>query len=223
MKQAFTLIELIFVIIVIGILSAVMIPNIENNSLKQAAQQIAADIRYTQHLAMIDDKYSSNSEWYKGRWQIVFGNNNQYANYQPSCTVFSDSFNPSTNSYSGDPKESEIAIDPSNNSHIMTGGYNNTAALDYTNSGFKGSKRFNLGEMYGISSVTLSNGCSYGRISFDYLGRPFTGDQSTMIGPYNASSQRLIVQDCNITLTHNNGDTIVITVAPETGYIKVNY
>jgi len=221
MKTAFTLIELIFVIIVIGILSAVMIPNIENNSLQQAAQQVASDIRYTQHLAMIDDKYSSKqSEWYKERWQIVFANDNQYANNKPAYTIFSDSYNNTSHSYSGDPKESEIAINPGNVNKIMTGGYNNTAALNYNDENFKGSRELNLGETYGITLVTLSNGCSYGRISFDYLGRPFSGDQSTMTAPYKANTQRLISRDCNITLFQNN-DKIVIQVSPETGFLKI--
>jgi prepilin-type N-terminal cleavage/methylation domain-containing protein len=217
MKKAFTLLELVFVIVVIGILAALILPRTKTNPVQEAAVQVLSHIRYTQHLAMVDDKYNANdAHWYMARWQIVFGNNNIYANNKPAYTIFADS-----GAYSGDPKESEIALNPQNSNQIMTGGYNNTAALDYNNAGFKGMKQLNLGENYGITNVSFSGGCNIGlRISFDYLGRPFTGDQSTMTGPYTAPTQRLITSDCNITLT-NGTESAVIQISPETGYARV--
>lgn len=217
MKKAFTLLELVFVIVVIGILAALILPRTKTNPVQEAAIQVLSDIRYTQHLAMIDDKYNaSDTNWYMARWQIVFGNNNQYANHKPAYTIFADS-----GAYSGDPKESEIAINPQNSNQIMTGGYNSTAALDYNNTGFKGMKPLNLGEKYGITNVSFSGGCNIGlRISFDYLGRPFTGDEHTMTGPYSALTQRLISSDCNITLTDGN-ENAIIQISPETGYAKI--
>jgi len=217
MKKAFTLLELVFVIVVIGILAALILPRTKTNPVQEAAVQVLSHIRYTQHLALIDDKYNANdSHWHMARWQIVFGNNNNFANNKPAYTIFSDS-----GAYSGDPKKSEIAINPANHNQIMTGGYNNTAALDYNNAGFKGMKELNLGEKYGITNVSFSGGCNIGlRISFDYLGRPFTGDQSTMTGPYSAATPRLIASDCNITLT-DGSETAVIQISPETGYAKV--
>jgi prepilin-type N-terminal cleavage/methylation domain-containing protein len=222
MKKAFTLLELVFVIVVIGILAALILPRTKTNPVQEAAVQVLSHIRYTQHLALVDDKYDANdAKWYKGRWQIVFGNNNNFANNKPAYTIFSDTLNVATNSYSGDPKESEVAVDPQNPNLIMTGGYNNTAALDYNNAGFKGMKELNLGEKYGITNVSFSGGCNIGlRISFDYLGRPFTGDQSTMTGPYSALTPRLITSDCNITLTDGT-ETATIQISPETGYAKV--
>ena len=222
MRKAFTLLELVFVIVVIGILAALILPRTKTNPVQEAAIQVLSHIRYTQHLAMVDDKYNANDiHWYMARWQIVFGNNNQYANHKPAYTIFADSLNTSTNTYSGDPKESEIALNPQNHNQIMTGGYNNTAALNYNSAGFKGMKQLNLGENYGITNVSFSGGCNIGlRISFDYLGRPFTGDQHAMTGPYTAGTQRLITSDCNITLTDGT-ETAVIQISPETGYAKV--
>ena len=218
MRKAFTLLELIFVIVVIGILAVFILPQTKTNPVQEAAVQVLSHIRYTQHLALVDDTYNSlDSHWYMSRWQIVFGNGNQYANNKPAYTIFSDSLG-STGTYSGDPKESEIAINPQNPNQIMTGGYNSTVALDYNNAGFKGMKQLNLGERYGITNVSFSGGCNIGlRISFDYLGRPFTGDQSTMTAPYSAPTQRLLTKDCNITLTAGT-ESVVIQIKPETGY-----
>ena len=58
-KRAFTMIELIFVIVVVGILAAIMIPKLNRNASREAANQILTHIRYTQHLAMQDDKYEN--------------------------------------------------------------------------------------------------------------------------------------------------------------------
>jgi len=63
--------ELIFVIVVIGILSAVFIPRFGQNNLSQAANQLISHIRYTQHLALLDDEYNAtNQNWYYNRWSI---------------------------------------------------------------------------------------------------------------------------------------------------------
>lgn len=232
MKKAFTLMELIFVILIIGILSAIMIPNIENNSLKQAAQQVAADIRYTQHLAMIDDRYNINNisstgqvKWYKTRWQILFSANNGSATTnlgtpKLAYTIFSDKVGDST----GNPNEAEVAIMPGNSSRRMTGGFNTSNALSYWHSDFVGLKRMNLEEQYNITNVSFSASCSVGgstRIAFDYLGRPLRGNLRFDTTPYMMGD--LLASDCNITLTNADNKTIVLTVAPETGYVKINY
>ena len=70
-KSAFTMLELVFVIVVIGILSAIFIPRFGQNKLSDAANQLISSIRYTQHLALIDDEYNaSNTNWYQNRWTI---------------------------------------------------------------------------------------------------------------------------------------------------------
>ncbi|MDQ7060006.1 MAG: type II secretion system protein [Sulfurimonas sp.] len=66
MKKAFTMIELIFVLVVVGILAAVILPRTKTNPLQEAAIQLLSHIRYTQHLALVDDVYDANdANWYK--------------------------------------------------------------------------------------------------------------------------------------------------------------
>ncbi len=214
LHSAFTMLELVFVIVVIGILAAAIIPNTKTNPLKEAAIQLLSDIRYTQHLAMIDDKFNPNdNEWYMGRWQLIFYNGLN-SNSVPSYTIFSDN-----STYSGDPSFGEIAINPLNNL-LMTGGYSGSSTLDIRNTNFNGTSNMNLGVKYGVVSYQLSGGCSGARISFDYLGRPFRGDLSTMTGPYSAGTQRLITSECNIVI-NSSTDSISLTIQPETGYAKI--
>ncbi len=88
MKKAFSLIELVFVIVVIGIIAAVVIPRTSSDSAVEAAIELQSNIRYTQHLAMQDDKFDpNNASWYRNRWQIVF-NNNTYSIVSDNGTNF---------------------------------------------------------------------------------------------------------------------------------------
>lgn len=78
-KKAFTMIELIMIIVVVGILATAIIPRVDRNTLLEATDQVASHVRYTQHLAMLDDKYDpKDSNWYRNRWKITF-NNNSYS------------------------------------------------------------------------------------------------------------------------------------------------
>jgi len=71
--KAFTLLELVFVIVVIGILSAVFIPRIQSNHNAETAIKLINAIRNTQHKALSDDTFrGSEEEWYKQRWHILF-------------------------------------------------------------------------------------------------------------------------------------------------------
>jgi len=214
MKKAFTMLELIFVIAIVGILAAVILPRTQTNPLQEAGAQLLSHIRYTQHLAFVDEKFDTNdSNWYKKRWQLVFSSAAE-ANNQPAYTIFSDTAGSST----GGANVSEIALNPQNSSELMTGGYTGANALDITDPAFNGMKKLNLGMSYGVTSFNLSGGCNNNRIAFDSVGRPMQGDQSTMTSPYGNS--RLITNDCNVTISDGTNN-LVIVVRPETGYASI--
>ena len=72
-RFGFTMMELIIVIVIGGILAAVMIPRLERDPTREAANQIVRHIQYTQHLAMVDDVYDATKPtWTNDRWTIVF-------------------------------------------------------------------------------------------------------------------------------------------------------
>ena len=68
------MLELVFVIVVVGILAAMVIPRIDRDNRFEAATQVLNHIKYTQHLAMTEDVYDDTAgvNWYMGRWQIQF-------------------------------------------------------------------------------------------------------------------------------------------------------
>ena len=210
MKKSFTIVELLIVIVTIGILSVVLVPRFSSNKLNEAALRFLSDIRYTQHLAILNDKFDSNDKnWYKKRWQIVFGTS-AYTDNKPAYSIFSDSASNST----GQPDIREIAKNPLDSTKLLSGGY---SGILYS-SDSRATREMNLG-YYGIKSYSLSGGCTGARISFDYLGRPIRGNLASMNGAYSAGTQRLITQKCNITLSGDS--SIRISIEPETGYAYI--
>lgn len=216
MKKAFTMMELIFVIVVIGILAAVVIPRTGSNKLREAAIQVVSHIRYTQHLAMVDDKFNTvDAAWYKDRWQIMFANTAGSGGTW-SYMIFSDSLGTST----GTPDINEHAVNPLDSSKFLTGGYS-TGNIAHDDS--RATKELNIGRKYGITSVTSSSECRLGagnlRIAFDHLGRPLRGAFHNYTSAYTAAD-RLITSQCTITLTNSEG-TVAIAIEPETGYAHI--
>lgn len=207
-RFAFTLLEFVFVIIVIGILAVLAMPNFRGNPLQTAAEQVASHIRYTQHLAMVDDIFNpTDPTWWQTRWQIQFEN---AAPNPGKIYVIYRNLNKDTNE-----NDNEIARDPLTR-QLMKG-----ADKDIAIPPFKYMDNLLISKKYGITNVIFSAGCNASgptsnRIGFDNLGRPYTRSNSA-ISPY----VNLMTVDCNITLVHPDGNA-TITVSPETGYVSVN-
>lgn len=205
-RFAFTMLELVFVIIVIGILAVLAMPDLKHNQLQQAAEQVAAHIRYTQHLAMSDDKFDPTDQlWFRENWQLEFKKVNS-----PLSIYY------------------EIYSDIDHNGNSDTVNPEETARDPLTNEYLDGSNDItDLTRKFGITNVAMSNSChvasstAIGELSFDALGRPYYYITSAN-PPVSNIYKYLLTQDCTITLTHPDG-TATITVRPETGYVSVNY
>ncbi len=218
--KAFTILELVFVIVVAGILTIVFVPRFDRNNLQEAANQVISHIRYTQHLAMIDDVCNNkNTTWFKSRWQIKFlknsGSNNQW-----SYTVFSDW----AGTHTGNPDKKEIAKNPIDSNRYLTGGTSGTYLIQFTDK--EATRELNIGNEYGIKEVKFGGGCrsNVRYISFDYLGRPFNSFPENL--PYEIPSSgyhKLITSTCTIELCIDNSciDKIIIAIEPETGYAHI--
>ncbi len=72
-RVAFTMIELVFVIVVLGVLASLAMPRLDRDIQQEAADSILSDIRYTQHLALRDYKHEfNNTDWQKAFWKVSF-------------------------------------------------------------------------------------------------------------------------------------------------------
>jgi Tfp pilus assembly protein FimT len=196
--------ELIFIIIIVGILAAILIPSSQSNRLREAADQVVSHIRYTQHLAMMDDKFDpGNAAWFRSRWQILFEQN---ADNEWIYTIFSDGNNAGI--INGNPEEVEIAVNPQDPSSRLTGRTETYSTGD-----------INLGSKYGITDIAFTD-CNSDRIVFDYLGRPMVNNPMGYAVSYEAGN--LITDPCTITLTNSAGEFARITIQPETGFAQIN-
>ena len=219
MKKAFTLLELVFVVIIVGIISVAIVPRLHDNSLQKAAEQIMFHLKYTQHLAMMDNRFDplADPKWFKTRWQLYFSYCKEYTNEKKGLcayTVFSDRLGKHT----GNPDPLEIAVNPLDHNRYLTGGMGGNKLVKFTDK--ESTKSLNLGKKYNIKKIQMYHcGSSAKRIAFDYLGRPLVGNLSTMKSPYQHS--RLLQKTCEVILTNNDNKQVSILIEPETGYIHL--
>ncbi len=220
------MLELIFVLVVIGILAAIISPEMRSNKIREAAIQLVSHIRYTQHLAMIDDKFdSSDSDWYRDRWQLMFRSTIKETSSGGDTipvwayTIYSDSLNQDGNPNITD----DIAMNPSNSDKFLSGGFSTTISQEHP----KRDSSMDLRGEYGVLQVDFTGGCSAARrIAFDHLGRPYFGafTNTSIFTPYD----HIMVQDCNISIctvspcpSIDGDNKVTITVESETGYAHI--
>ena len=219
MKKAFTLLELVFVIVIIGIITSIMIPDSRSTKLREAATQLVSHIRYTQHLAMVDDKFDMNdNDWFKERWSIRFSRG-AHSLGEWAYTIFADTAGAST----GSVDLSEIARDTQNTNIVLTGGVSGANALDINHPTFQGTRKMNLGLNYGVINITFTGDCTNQTFAFDHMGRPING---TLVNNTQSYMNDDLIQRnaansvCDITLTDGT-DNVIIRIEPETGYARI--
>ena len=173
------MLELIFVIVVIGILAVVIVPRMEHNPTYEAGVQLLSHIRYTQHLALVDDQYDINdAQWYLERWQLYFPNAGQ------AYMIFTDTNKDGSVDANLNYTTVEAAINPADSNRFLIGTPNGTFA-DVN----RLSDDLNLNTQYDIATVRINGGTAsiQGRIIFDHLGRIYRG--STDAGAVVADDQ----------------------------------
>lgn len=202
-KPAFTMIELVLVIVVLGILATLAMPRLDRDLKQGAADTILSGIRYTQHLALIDNRHDdSNLSWQRSFWRIGFNQCTENNNYY--VYIGSD------DNYGGGIDNIEAAIDPTNDKKMIWSG----TCEDGINDSNTSDSIF-ITHKFGIKLVATTGGCSNAQyIGFDHLGRPhqgFTGSTTPNYASY-------MTDDCTFTFTMSDDDTFAITIEPETGY-----
>lgn len=223
-RSAFTLIELVVIMVVVSILLATAHFRYERDDLAEVAQQVLHHIRYTQHLAMQEDKFdpadaryavqpghndTKNGMWFRGFWRIRFYSIADSFYY----AIFSDRDRRGNIDVT---THTEPARDPQTHLMLVVNSPDET----------RYDQRLNLSGKYSIRLVqsTCPNTPTRTELLFDNYGRPYINLPSTTLpapASYHPYAQRLIA-DCNITLTHASSRQAIITVTPETGYAFIS-
>ena len=228
MKKAFTLIELVFVMVVLGILTFALWPKKQPTQAFEAARQIVAHIRYTQHLALNDDKFATHidtdgtkqniaRDWYKRLWRITFSDTKadekcknggwRYAVYQNISKGLSDGGQPNG--------ANEAARNPAQAGKVLSACYSGLS----TNT----SDELNLWQTYKIETIDFSQFAGRGirGIIFDELGRAYPRGEWTT--PYD-NSRKFSQGDGSfgrIKLSAKDRSKASILIFAETGYACV--
>ena len=220
-KRAFTLIELIVVVVVLGILATYTTQMLQRDRRSEAMNHLLSMIRYTQNLALHDSKHDrSNTNWQRSFWRFEIW----------SCAGRTGLFYRigTDRTYSTALKRAETAIDPSNGKFTFwdtrhTCPRNSTDALSA-----QVSPNIFLTQRYGIDRVDFSacpiqtdsrtlNDSKH--IGFDNFGRPIKGYTTTDLPNYYGH----VVDDCTITFNFqdNSLEPFTIVVKAESGYAYI--
>lgn len=212
-RNAFTMMELIIVIIIMGILAALALPRMNDDRLQEAADQILSHLRYTQHLAMMDNVFDpEDSNWYKKRIQLLIyhdGSGDKHLIY----TIYSDK-----DEDENTPPEVEEIFKDSLSQKLLIGDNNYN----------KHWERLDLTGQYGIDNIqvcgtnhilTTSNTGNSQHIFFDSLGRPYHLDATNkMDGIFG----NLIRKPCDIVFKSGKKKFTII-IQPITGTVQVKW
>jgi len=192
------------VIVVMGIIASQAIPQMDRDTEQEGADALLSDIRYTQHMALMDYRQSFNEpKWQRSFWKFSV----------ESCASGSGLFLGigSDKDYEGDTDKIEAALDPANGKPMFW-----SNQKDCTNGGDKtASERIFITKKYGIDSIKGTGGCNgVQHIGFDHLGRPHVSFSASTKPDYST----YMSTTCTFTFGMKNGKEFQISIEPESGH-----
>jgi len=212
------MIELVFVIVILGILASLAMGRMDRDLRQEAATTILSHIRLAQQLALSDNKHRSdnNPQWQKAYWRFEYGkcanttNGDGTADYYyrvGSAVGMQTAFN-----------KNESAINPVDGKYLYT--VNTCDSLQDNES-----PSILISKQFGVKRIRKYGGCSrVQHIAFDYLGRPH--HQIASYGTANFS--KIMTRNCRLkfelsTDVDNDGDvdaedSFTIEIEAETGH-----
>ena len=207
MKKTFTLIELIFTLVILSIIISLSIPKVQKTNLNLASKRIILYLKHTRYLAFVDNKYKNENTdfakmWYKERWTLKF----------KKCSksigglyfiVFTDK------NHKGSPNKKECAKDPITSKWLYSN-YDCDASNDE-------SKYILLTKEYGIKKVDISCNSTntIGSISFGIDGEVY----SKLGTKPNQKEKYKLTKTCYIKLYDEDNNFVNIAIEPHTGFI----
>lgn len=199
------MLELIFVIIVLGILAAMTLSRMERDLKQEAADNILSAIRYTQHLALADNRHKfDDPRWQRRFWKIMFA---QCADGSYFYRIGNDDDMDSTTTF----EQSEAALDPINGKPMYVANNGNCNAANV-------SDNILIGRKYGVTVNNGLGGCAgLKHIGFDHLGRPHVSFSGSTTPDFSSYMSRT----CFMNFQLSDGTTFQISIQPETGYASI--
>jgi hypothetical protein len=203
MKRSFSLIELIFVIILISILTSQFIPKNNISNLNMAVDKLILYLKYTRYIAMLDNKYDlKDGMWFKERWTLKFQKCSQSIGGL-YYVVFSDK------NHKGSPNKNECLKDPVTNKYLYSH-WDCEAGSDE-------SKYILLTKEFGVTNIQVScnSTSTLGQFSFGNDGKVYSrlGVSADELNKYE------IKETCYIDIYDTINNQATIAIEPYTGYI----
>lgn len=198
-KKSFSILEIIFVIVLITIIITFSIPKNTLSKLDLAADKLTLYLNYTRYMALLDNKYDKDDpEWEKKLWSLKF----QRCSKEEDglyFVVFSDE-----SGGTGAFKKSETLKDPLNNKYLYSGydcepSYNESRNILLT-------KEYNIAKV----EVSCNTTSTIGQISFGYDGKLYS-----QLG----MDIKKVHEPCIITLYDFEENKKELKIESETGYI----
>lgn len=199
-KKAFSLLELIFAIFLIGVITAVIIPENKISKLQLATDKLITNLNYTRYIAMLDDKQDiDDNEWEKKRWTLKFQNCSEQSKKGIYYTIYSDSEGGTGHFY-----KTDTLKDPLTQKFLYV---SNTCEIKSDES-----SDVLLTQNFGIEQIDISCNTTsgIGQISFGEDGRVYS-----QLG----QDIKSIDTQCSIRLIDIDGKYKTIIIEPVTGYI----
>jgi len=199
-KRSFSIMEIIFVLIIISIIASQVLPKSQISKLNLATEKIILYLNYTRYIAHIDNKFKiDDEEWERKRWTLKFLNcSSNYGGLY--YNVYSDMYG-GTGAY----KKKDTLKDPLNNKYLYSFYCKENKKNDE-------SKHVLLTKEYGIEKISMScnTTSTIGQISFGYDGKIYS-----QLG----SNIKEIEEPCKIKLFDKENNFTEIIIEPKTGYI----
>ncbi len=205
-KKSFSLLELIFIIVIISIVSIQFLPKNYKSNLSQAANKIIIHLKNTRYQAMLDNKFDDTDNlWFRKRWTLKFLRCSKSIGGL-YYVVYSDS------NKGGNINKSETLKDALTQKWLYSN-YDCDAS-------YNESKDILLTKEYGVSKVDVScnSTSTIGQFSFGYDGKMYTKLSTIANEPYKYE----LKVPCIITLYDKSDNNISISIEPNTGFIKKN-
>lgn len=225
--NAFTMIELIVVLIVLGVIASYSIPRVKRDTRSEAMNHMLNTIRYTQNLALHDSKHQR----FDSRWQRAYWRFQVYKCKSGSGLFYMIGTDRSTDplaNLNGKLNRSETAIDPSNGKFTFWNTKKQCPidSVDALNN--QVSPNIFITQRYGINKVVFNNCSIYknGRtrssakhIGFDGFGRP----HKSFTASVRPNHWGYAIGVCSITFsfTDTSINPFTIDIDNETGYATV--